>query len=152
MLMTEKQITICELVEETLDYYWGHPERFGRNQNDGCVYRTCDGQYCAVGRCIDWGRLDMDMKWRIADFDADVASLHEEVDIHVQVKYRYSGIGVDYWDSLQCLHDRSYHWDDSANLTPEGYKYMRLAFSDFDIDYYLSSRGYKIPKEEKEQE
>tara|TARA_R110000868_G_scaffold55232_3_gene171864 strand:+ start:3219 stop:3617 length:399 start_codon:yes stop_codon:yes gene_type:complete len=92
-----------------------------------CAYRNSDtGNRCAVGKCISDQYIG-----EFSDFQGSVKSLENHLaannnlnldDILIE---KYRGHEVEFWQSLQVFHDKTYNFND-VGLTENGVK--RLEF------------------------
>ena len=101
-----KYITPLELIEETVSYYSEDTSRRGLDETNQCVYKTDQGQMCAVGRC-----LKEDVNVNSFNYDSDVDNLFKEYDFPNIIKPEYSKITQELWGSLQMLHDQQHNWE-----------------------------------------
>lgn len=104
-----------ELLNETVQYYKHHE----RGTYKGiCMYRTPNGNMCAVGRCVE----DIES---VGDIPGDLLGLIDDLKDRGQtlddVLYeQYRGFHTDFWFELQYLHDTSHFWTPNGNLTESG--------------------------------
>ena len=124
------QMSKNSIIEETVRYYRGRPDRFGRDSKGECVYRASETQMCAVGRCVNWEGIPSDeLESRVKFSGAATHFLSRFGDGMLHDRYR--GHTTSFWDSLQRLHDNENYWNLSAELSLEGYRYLIETFPDF---------------------
>lgn len=119
----EKQLTTEEIVLETIAYYRTHKRGYNPIV-ESCRYYL-NGKMCAVGRCLKEPHQFADCSKSVCGFDM-LFKLEE------QLKPRYQGHNLDFWDNLQGLHDRSNHWiynnQGGQDLTEIGKNYIKTWF------------------------
>ena len=109
-----------EVLQETIDYY-DSPEKFGfSKEKDHCVYLDkTTGAMCAFGRCaMNPEKLTQDQ----CGVD-DIFSSSEDVD--GVLKKEYQGLPIDFWVTLQVLHDHS-SMSSSINDAMDKSDYVKL--------------------------
>lgn len=118
-------MTRREIIDDTLGYYVGHPERFSRTETGGCRYRTSDDRMCAIGRHLNPNHeryLDL-----VADNPAAVSiedGMYCPLDVMLNEPVR--GHSIYFWQALQKLHDEKEFWDEKAQLTPAGQRHLKM--------------------------
>jgi|SRR5690625_1531 len=97
-------------------------------ENNNCLYRSPDGNKCAIGRCIQ------DEKYSKSFENKDVRSLFRHLDYNIDplLHTEYRGHPILFWDLLQELHDLPEYWNGN-NLSYIGQLkvgYLKEMFSD----------------------
>ena len=82
----------------------------------GCLYLSDDGSKCAVGMFIKDEYIN-DEDWVKAHNNDGAKYLLDPSDEILIEEYR--GLGVEFWTSMQSLHDEETHWDEKG-LTARG--------------------------------
>lgn len=133
-----------EIIAETLAYYRTHPR--GLRSSGACAYLVSeDGflSYCAVGRCMtdeakqiqkdNLGQLGTcaDKIWGFS-FGSGVDQWNR---VEQLLKEEYKGHSYKFWQSLQELHDASYHWCGSE-LSEAGEDYLDKFLGEIEGDEY----------------
>lgn len=133
-----KKLTKIEIIDETVNYYSEDINRrsiktitaFDQTINT-CVYNGTNKTHCAVGRCL----LDKYKKRgsKLPGNDLDMCVLTEiltgvefdyfDYNIDKILSPKYRGHDVNFWCSLQTLHDKEGNWSDSG-LTERGKEYV----------------------------
>lgn len=133
----------AEIVQETIDYYQGHSERFSYadSPKSQCVYLNDRGQTCAFGRCLSIEAkekisINMDMNQdsivgliaRLRgnlDSQGNVRSVSDSVEgLDDYLKPQYRGHRIEFWEALQSLHDdffseEEHYWDKETTQLSE---------------------------------
>ena len=134
MAETCSPMTADEIIDETLEYYTGHPERFARNtalSESGddptlpqykCSYFTKDGRMCAVGRCLDKEAAlkHIGAKCLRQSHPVTEMVLHSKSALDLSLQPKYQGHPLEFWADLQNLHDSRRFWNSEAQLTASG--------------------------------
>lgn len=125
-----------EILQETLEFYSQDPAR--RAYNEGvCYYLKIDEdgikRRCSVGRC-----LSKEAKYngginRHPNGVKDLATNFGENNIDNLLAPEYHGHDVDFWASLQDLHDLTFNWT-ATGLSEEGVKSVEHVCDQHDID------------------
>ena len=111
-------MTKLEIIEETVKFYSEDTSRRALNEDGSrCEYLTLDGKKCAVGRCLD---LDSEELLRLNGMGG-VFNVYRK---DLVFKKEYKGHSVDFWASLQLLHDSESNWT-SKGLSGYGLKYLK---------------------------
>lgn len=114
-----KTKTKPEIIQETVDYYVGHPERRSvKVDPEGeitCLYRGPNGKRCAVGRCCAKDGIRL-LK--------EGASANRQLCLESALKEVYRGHEKGFWYDLQVFHDRENHWTCEGFLTEAGTGYI----------------------------
>lgn len=114
--------TMMEILDETLNYYVGHPERRAiGDTKPGCYYLSPNGQMCAVGRCcIDPKNGDTEDKYNLWSFSLTQDRYWSNAILNDHLKEEYRGHPINFWIKLQQLHDCNHYWNLEGQLTPIG--------------------------------
>lgn len=104
-------MTAIEIIDETVEYYSANINRRSVDFRGVCVYRSTEGNHCAVGRCMTKSSLHKygESTMTPYDFKALDALLYK----------RYQGQPIELWDDLQSIHDYEGNWDENG-LSAEG--------------------------------
>lgn len=96
-------MTELELVQDTINYYREHPR--AANEEDHCQYKTNDGKMCAVGRFINWDKVE-DVKYVNEKFGS-ISNLDLWIYEELQGLLLDEVVAVDreVWEDLQGYHD-----------------------------------------------
>lgn len=101
-----------EIIEETREYYEGHPERRSCDKQSGACRYVTRGQgpikYCAVGRCLKKTSPPINKTSINKTGALYLAESNDE--INSWFKPAYQGHDLDFWTNLQCFHDKNKHW------------------------------------------
>jgi len=81
-----------------------------------CLYLSKDGSKCAVGMFIKDEYIN-DENWVETHNEEGAYCLLDSSDEILVEKYR--GLGVEFWNSMQILHDEESYWDEKG-LTTRG--------------------------------
>lgn len=103
------------LLEDTVKYYSEDPSRRSKNDSGYCVYKSENGNRCAVGRF-----LVKDFNYYLYNTENSVEDLYNyysETDEFLIPEYR--GYDIDFWSTLQVFHDEGKYWD-KTGLTDDG--------------------------------
>lgn len=122
-MKTKKQI-VLETVEEYSDpnnralfYNYGGPE------DATCVYKSKNGNRCAVGRCVDDENIEA-----IAKISRKVTSLYNGDDqFELCLKKEYKGHDIKFWLNIQKLHDTHTYWSEDG-ITCKGIEFVEKVF------------------------
>lgn len=79
-----------------------------------CLYLSKDGSKCAVGMFIKDEYIN-DENWVEAHNEEGAYCLLYSSDEILVEEYR--GLGVEFWDSMQSLHDKEGYWDEKGLTT-----------------------------------
>lgn len=107
-------MTEYELVQDTINFYSGHPERRSIDENGSCMYFGPKNTNCAVGRWIDKKKLvplniDLDKLT-----NSSVSSVHDSVGgLKRILKDEIANISLECWQDLQIYHDTGLCENDS---------------------------------------
>lgn len=126
MALTERE---KEVLLETINFY--NSTNRGFDEDKGmCVYETADGNHCAVGRCMNANGLAFGKHLVDSGRPSAVSSVHERSHsgIDYYLKPEYKGLSIEFWSSLQTLHDNMYCWDENG-LSDLGKKYVSDTFN-----------------------
>ena len=108
-----------EIINETVGYYSEDPTRRAiytdKHGFTDCRYLTDDGKMCAVGRCLSTPPK--------GDF-GDVYELDTKIDLEKSLKPEYRGHALEFWYTLQAIHDTAQSWDNTG-LTNQGRALVR---------------------------
>lgn len=116
-------MTAIEIIEDTVAYYSEDTNRRATNIVNGmCEYLTKDGRMCAVGRCLLPSK-NKGLNHGFLNLRTASEKRIEKKDNYFKAKYR--GFPEDFWNDLQYLHDREFHWGRNE-LTEEGKKYVKI--------------------------
>jgi hypothetical protein len=114
-------MTKLEIIEETFNYYSEDGSRRAMRKNwtggDLCEYKSPEGKYCAVGRCM------IDPKGE--EMEGNIFDLcdHLFVDVNELLKEEYKGHDVQFWLDLQHFHDSNDNWT-RGEVNEEGLLYI----------------------------
>lgn len=111
-----EQKTMLEILDETVKYYSEDTSRRGFSNVGICEYLTRDGKMCGVGRCMKNPTIKMrgavtEMMLYGYTGSGRIISLEDEL------KPEYKGHPINFWVSIQILHDGAEHWN-ASGLTP----------------------------------
>lgn len=101
LTVEQKQKRMQYVVDETVEWYNGGPDRFGFCQEiRDCVYFDSEtGNMCAVGRCL----IDPE---KFSDIIDDVEyAFGGEIGLDLNLKEQYRGLPLGFWKRLQGIHD-----------------------------------------------
>lgn len=114
-------MTAVEIINETVEYYSADVSRRSVSPEGGCYYKLeIEGEetkYCAVGRCFDQSVADMDHQNGVFHYLTD---LKDKNSLDEDLLPQYKGHPIEFWNTLQMLHDRNGYWDHTG-LSPVGY-------------------------------
>jgi len=101
------------LLDETVEYYTEDPSRRGVLVGTTlCVYKSEEGNMCAVGRCLDQDVMNYDLYNTGFDVSFLIKKLGQEV-----FKPQYRGFSTKLWKKLQAMHDSSFNWKNNKLTT-----------------------------------
>ena len=140
MTTNETAMTEIQILEETLNHYHGHPERFGRGDDQLCRYRVSDQAMCAIGRCVDWDTLPESDASAIAKYNGGSGDFLDYFGERV-LRAKYAGHTTTFWAILQSLHDTTFYWDIQGNISPLGLRFVIENFPDFDCKDWVADDG-----------
>ena len=107
-------MTIPELIEDMVSYYKTHPRGMNANGSE-CVYIDNEsGNMCAVGRCLDWGKLnsqDYLPSFVFVNDQPPVSRSTVEQEFEDVLLPEYRGHQGWVWLFLQDLHDTAGFWE-----------------------------------------
>jgi len=115
--MTQK--TKVEIIEETANFY--NLTNRAVDPVYGCVYRTADGKMCSVGRCL----MDDFVIDSNKEYSADELFKDNNDDDSIFLKEEYRGHGKDFWNGLQCFHDKKQFFT-TEGLSEEGIVFKNI--------------------------
>lgn len=108
--MTQKELAL-----DTFKYYNDNPLRRGISKTGSCLYKTSEGNKCAVGR---WLIEDNN----ILEFRGSVIRLSEYLNVRKGglsqfLKEEVKDIPPSLWGELQAWHDDPFYWTDENAKT-----------------------------------
>lgn len=111
-----EQLSKEEILTSLVSFYSADPIRH-RCQDDAgnAVYNGRNGKHCAIGQCLleDYQKQGRGLHGNSGTFDELMAYQHEtNFDDMLQEKYR--GHEIDFWEHVQHLHDRDFHWTETG--------------------------------------
>lgn len=109
-----------EIINETVEYYKNH--RRGISIATGaCVYKTFDGNMCAIGRCFE--NVE-EIRYEHCPVEKLFDKFGDWVGYDKQLKEQYRTHCLEFWSDLQNLHDSKHNWEPNdfggTNLTEYG--------------------------------
>ena len=110
-----KQQQMQDILEDTIEYYSDDPCETRASDDGECVYTDADGRHCAVGRYL---RQEFQTTGFYANSGTSVHSL--AADINTYLVSNVLGLPVDFWQSLQELHDNDSNWNYDTGLSEHG--------------------------------
>jgi hypothetical protein len=110
-----KRLTKLQIIDETVEYYSADVSRRSIGE-DGCMYKSPNGNMCAVGRCIEESKLQSIITTKSNGSGAYTLFNVYGTDI---LKEKYRGHEVSFWDDLQGFHDNPINWDNDG-ITEDG--------------------------------
>ncbi len=114
-------MTKSDIIKETGAFYTSENRGYDR-VSERCLYVTPTGENCAVGRCLSDKGKELAKQCNglgITTLDSTVSGLENAF------KNEYKGHDLEFWSSLQYLHDNPENWDKNG-LTEYGKTYMNL--------------------------
>lgn len=127
--------TTHEIIDETIEWYSNNPRSKGFRDSgkETCKYLGANGTHCAFSRCCDLSnhevvkilrKLDSETnEGALRDFESESAfSKHCDFFFQDLLGADYRGHAIDFWASLQCLHDMDSCWP-NERLSDEGFSY-----------------------------
>ena len=111
----DKQQQMQDILEDTIEYYSDDPCETRAAYDGECVYTDSDGRHCAVGRYM---RPEFQTTGFYANSGQSVHSLAADVDSYLVDNVL--GLPVDFWQSLQELHDNDSNWNYDTGLSVHG--------------------------------
>ena len=122
--MATKRLSKEQIVRETAASYYLNNRAYS-DKWMSCCYTDTDGNHCAVGRCM------LAKKRPSVNTDANTDALDkivgENADLDHLLKEKYRGHGLQFWNNLQRLHDRSDHWTEQG-ISDRGVQYVLDTF------------------------
>lgn len=106
----KNQLTYIDVINETVEYYSGKENKFGRTIQGVCRY-FIDGNTCAVGRCLSLSeerlmKLDQNSQTQVKKlFSRNLLSMNCFKSEYVHLS------NLEFWEDLQKLHDNGANWD-----------------------------------------
>jgi len=113
----KKQLTVEEIVNKVVEHYKTNPR--GLNAEKRCVYITEAGATCAVGLCCFKSKLK---RLPESTLSSDVESLFRVAGEEI-LRPEFRGHELEFWETLQDLHDYDSNWYDTEGerrLTNKG--------------------------------
>ena len=110
-----KQQQMQDILEDTIEYYSDDPSETRAADDGDCVYTDADGRHCAVGRYM---KPEFQTTGFYANSGQSVHSLAADVDSYLVDNVL--GLPVDFWQSLQELHDNDGNWNYDTGLSEHG--------------------------------
>ena len=105
-----------DILEDTIEYYSDDPtERRATDRDGACVYTDADGRHCAVGRYM---KPEFQTTGFYANSGQSVHGLAADIDSYLVDNVL--GLPVDFWQSLQELHDNDSNWNYDTGLSEHG--------------------------------
>ena len=125
--------TKADIIQETLEYYSQDPSRRALDDDGGCYYLSPSGRRCAIGRCLsEKAKANVDIN-NYFNGVVKLANNFGKADIDNLLAPEYRGHDVDFWHSLQGLHDRPCNWT-SRGLSRSGVETVEKICSDHDVE------------------
>jgi hypothetical protein len=113
--------TTTQIIRETIAHY--NRKNLSISEYGSCKYLMEDGRMCAVGRCMTETGIN-----RFGKFQGDIHKLiskhhltDEEFDGYLKEEYR--GHSVNFWKTLQRLHDDDINWGENGFFRDEDFLY-----------------------------
>jgi hypothetical protein len=105
------ELTISEIVDETIAFYQKNPRSIGINGYGEitCAYNGPNGEKCAFSRCCTTE----------SKFDEGHNAISQ---VSAVLLPQYQGHSLMFWNALQQLHDNDNHWNRNE-LTDAGIAY-----------------------------
>ena len=110
-----KQQQMQDILEDTIEYYSDDPCETRAADDGECVYTDSDGRHCAVGRYM---KPEFQTTGFYANSGQSVHSLAADVDSYLVDNVL--GLPVDFWQSLQEIHDCDSNWNYDTGLSEHG--------------------------------
>lgn len=110
-------MTKLEIIEELFDnYYVKYPWRRALDEYGSCVYKTEDGspKYCAVGKCLTKSGIQYAIDHTIGTLDEFYDDTTDQNTVEPFLKRKYRGHSIEFWTSLQFMHDGVEYWTDKS--------------------------------------
>lgn len=112
-----------QILDETVKYYSEDLSRRALDENFMCMYKTPEGKMCAVGRCMrdDAPFKDLNTQGELLSLEIirDVEFKKQDKKLDTLLKDKYKGVNIEFWMTLQSLHDQSLNWE-SGGLSEMG--------------------------------
>lgn len=105
------QMTVAEIVDETVAFYNKDVSRRSVDGSGICQYTDQGGRHCAIGRCLIDENFDYGGGVE-AIWGGDLDSPSMEMDKELKEQYRGHTLG--FWSDLQTLHDTSESWNEQG--------------------------------------
>lgn len=113
------QLTKLQIIQETVDYYSEDTNRRAVT-NGVCSYNSVDNKQCAVGRCLIDPVYFEALVTNHECGSSAIADIEEFSDFEENLKEEYRGNSLDFWTSLQELHDQKENWINGVGLSLRG--------------------------------
>lgn len=110
-----------DIIRETIDFYDVDVNRRAVHQEE-CVYETHDGRHCAFSRCCTVEGVEM-LSAHANEGSGVISAcmnlahngyIKNELDVDALLQPEYRGHGIDFWGSIQGLHDNIEYWDEDG--------------------------------------
>lgn len=110
-------MTKLEIIKELFDnYYVKYPWRRALDEYGSCVYKTEDKvpKYCAVGKCLTKSGIQYAINYTIGTVDEFYDENTDQITVEPFLKRKYRGHSMEFWRSLQLIHDETEYWTDKS--------------------------------------
>jgi hypothetical protein len=104
--------TKTEILNETAAFYNLNNRSTKKRIKDGssfCMYNNSDGKHCAFARCCQPDKISLLREENTVDQLIDDCYI---TDVDSVLRPEYHGHSVDFWRSVQGLHDRKEYWNE----------------------------------------
>lgn len=106
-----------DIIIETAKYY--NPSNRAISKRNTCTYLSESGDMCAVGRCLSEEGMKLFKEFEDKNSACDTSveyffKLYGKDGFENALKEEYRGHDIEFWQSLQQLHDSKYSWDENG--------------------------------------
>ena len=118
-----KRTLMARIVLETVTFYAADPKgRRAVEPGSGCCYLTADGRKCALSRYLKDSEAVAAKHNEIGAYGLDSAFARAG-GLDSLIREGYEGLTIDFWTSLQGIHDDDSRWTDEG-LSEMGMDYV----------------------------
>jgi len=127
-----KQLSKEEILTNMISFYSEDPNRRSQDDVGSCVYNG-RGRHCAVGRHLlqvykDMGRK---LKGNVGTID-ELMAYHDCIMLDEMLDEEYRGHEIEFWEQVQHLHDRDFHWTETG-LSEDGHNKIKQIKEQFNL-------------------
>lgn len=129
-----EQVSKLEILTNLVSFYSEDPyNRRCQDDAGNAVYNGRNGKHCAIGQCLldEYRNKGRGLHGNSGTFD-ELMAYQNQTNLDEMLDEEYRGHEIEFWEQVQHLHDRDFHWTETG-LSEDGHNKIKQIKEQFNL-------------------